>query len=290
VVLTLTGLCAGHLFSGPALAARTLTAQEEASVVAKQAMDYYASGQFALAAELYRKAFRINPTQTDYLFGVARSEQRLGRIAESRAAFQQLLAVLPASDPLTAKSLQALEAMKRDEDAKVRPVAPPKPAEEAPPKVPEKVKPADVQAKPVETPARRAEVTPGKTAEAAKTATATPPVFIDKPGADAFGGTRRTAGWAAAAGGVALAIVAGTMAGVAASDEAWLDGHDARNITRSQAISSQESINRVWTGAAVSGGVAVAAGAVGAWLLWTTPPRHAVVLPRPDGVALAMRF
>jgi len=301
LVLVLSGLCAAHFTGRPALAARALTAQEEASVVAKQAMDYYASGQFALAAELYRKAFRIHPTQTDYLFGVARSEQRLGRVAESRAAFQQLLAVLPASDPLTAKARQALDAMKLDEEAKARAVAPPaKPAEAATPKprqpaaesaqVPDKVKPADVQPKPVETSAPPAAVKAGKVEEAPKKPAQMPTVAIDKPGVGSSGGSRRTAGWAAAAGGVVLAIAAGTMAGAAASDESWLDGHDARNITRKQAISSQESINKLWTGAAVSGGVAVAAGALGAWLLGSTPPRRAALLPQPGGVALAIRF
>jgi tetratricopeptide (TPR) repeat protein len=81
----------------------------EAAMVAKQAIDYYQNGQFALAAELYRRAYRIDPTKPEYLYGVGRSEQKAGRVAEARLAFTALRGLLPSTDPYFRKCEQALD-------------------------------------------------------------------------------------------------------------------------------------------------------------------------------------
>ncbi|MBM4345534.1 MAG: tetratricopeptide repeat protein, partial [Deltaproteobacteria bacterium] len=81
---------------------------KEAEKLAAAARTVYESGQFAAAAELYRKAYRLNPAKPDYLYGVGKSEQKAGRAAQAKAALEQLLALIPADDPLAERARKAL--------------------------------------------------------------------------------------------------------------------------------------------------------------------------------------
>lgn len=83
----------------------------EAAVVAKQAKSYYGQKQYALAAELYRRAFLLNPTRPEFLYGVGRAEQMAGRTAEARQALEELRRLLPPNHPLQAKAAVSLVAM-----------------------------------------------------------------------------------------------------------------------------------------------------------------------------------
>jgi len=260
----------------PAWAAKPIAAQDEAEIVAKQAKDYFDNKQFVLAAELYRKAFRINPRKADYLFGVARSEQRAGRVREACAAFEQVIALLPKSEPLYVKAQQALADLSREE------ATPPPPPPPPPPRIIEPKPPPVVVVQPKLEPKpepKRADPPP----------IVPPPVVVQEPLPPSMP-TRRVLGWSGVAGGSVLAVTAATLAGFATTDQAWLDRHNRTNITKPQIITAQESVNRQWTVAAVTGGVGLAAGAVGAWLLLTDPPPRVVLVPQADGVRVALSF
>jgi tetratricopeptide (TPR) repeat protein len=112
------------------LAVAATKASNEAAIVAKQALQYYNDKQWAMAAELYRRAYRIDPTKPEYLFGVGRAEQRAGRYKEALLAFETLLTILPEGDGFRAKAQRALDetrAQQAQEEQKAQPVARPEP-------------------------------------------------------------------------------------------------------------------------------------------------------------------
>lgn len=94
----------------PAVAAPTAASRARAAEkLAATARIVYDQGQFLAAAELYRKAYSIDPAQHDYLYGIGRAEQKAGRLAQARVALEQLLAIIPADDPLATRARKALD-------------------------------------------------------------------------------------------------------------------------------------------------------------------------------------
>jgi tetratricopeptide (TPR) repeat protein len=64
------------------------SAQREAVIVSKQALDFYNQGKFGIAAELYQKAYRIDSTRASYLYGAARALHKAGRHDEAISTYE----------------------------------------------------------------------------------------------------------------------------------------------------------------------------------------------------------
>ena len=62
--------------------------EREAVIVSKQALDFYNQGRFGIAAELYQKAFRIDPTRGSYLYAAARALHKGGRHEQAMSAYE----------------------------------------------------------------------------------------------------------------------------------------------------------------------------------------------------------
>jgi len=240
-------------------------AHAEGAFVAKQAIEYDLNGQFAMAAQLYRRAFRIDKSKPEYLFGVGHSEEKAGCIQEAIVAYQKLMRLVPATDPLAKQAKAALEAL------------------QTPAADPVALAPADPA--PVAAPVAVGEPAPVVAAPA-------PP---SQPQAD----WKRSAGIASLAAGGAVLIASAVLAGAALLDQSRLDGnklretgsYDPARITSAQVRSRQSGVNNLWTGAAVTGGIAAVAGGFGAWALLTAP-ESVTLAPGPGnlGVVLALRF
>ena len=277
--------------------AAALQPAKEAEKLATAARTVYESGQFAAAAELYRKAYRLNPAKPDYLYGVGKAEQKAGRLAQAKAAFDQLLALIPADDPLAERARKALAEVVAAQGAAApgapQPAvsAPPAPAPAAPPPAPA---PPVSAPPPPETPAAKppAPVPAAAPLVADVTAAAGPPARPSRVPAYAALGVAAVA----AIGGAAFAVAAvGADAdadryrtvGSAQFDPAKLPKHIADAVI--------DDINAKWMAAAVGGGVAVVAGAIGAWQ-WTRSGTGKLADHRPqltsDGrhLALLWRF
>jgi len=280
------------LLATAALAApRTTTDSAKANILSEQAMDYFKNGQFALAAELYRKAFRLDPGRPEYLFGVGRSEQKAGRLPQARAAFDQVVALLPVSEPLAVKAQKALEEL----------AAAPTPAPAAPAPAPAPV-------------AAAAPVAPTPAAAPAPVVASAPPVPIvtaDKikpaqtvvvaPAATALADPipqRKVLTWTGWGIGTAGLVGALAFGGAALSERSWLEDkkqkgdssqYDPARINASQITNSAESVNARWTGAAIAGGVGVVGAGLATWLTLTAP-KSVVVAPLPGGVQVSVAF
>ncbi len=274
------------LLALPVLAAPPAPAVE-ASMVAKQAIDYYRHQAYVASADLYRRAYRIDPTKPEYLFGVGRSEQKAGKFKAARLAFESLMGLLPGTDPYFLKSQKALDeidAVEKSAAPPPLPVAPPPVAQpprstvEPPQPLPP---PAVVVVKTVETLPQREPVAP-------------PPVVLQAP--------RRLAEnelvpWALVAGGGALFIAGlGVSLSTLADAAAWKRdsgtlGPDGKIVgtnyqTASATVTSLNTRLGVGIGLGV-GGLACAGG--GTWLLLRHPDKVAL-LPTPQGLLLTGRF
>ncbi len=250
-----------------------------------------------MAADLYRRAYRIDPSKPEYLFGAARAEQKAGRPAEALLAYQTVLALMPSTEPLAKKAQTAIDEIRAADAAKpaqaVPPVPPPSPVEK--PALPaEPAKPIE-QPKPVEPP----QLAPPSPPVEPLPTVAVKPIAVATQPAEAPADWKKPTGWAlVATGGVAL--VGGAILGaLAASGRSSLDAnklpdgvhYDPSKITHDGIVSQQTAINSKATGAIVCGAVGVVAAGVGAWALLTAPSKVAFT-PGPGvvGVGLASRF
>ncbi len=259
----------------------------EAAMVAKQAIDYYQNQQYALSAELYRRAYRIDPTKPEYLFGVARSEQKAGNMKAARLAFETLKGLLPVTDPFYLKCQKTLDEM----DAAEKTARPPPPAVpppqviQAPPPVVETPKPLPppsvVVVKPVEAPPKVVAVAPL-------------PVVVQAP-------VDRTESkllpWTLVAGGGAL-FLAGLGVSLSTLSDAAAWNRDSSSLgangkiigtnyeTASATVTSLNTRLGVGIGLGVGG---LACAGVGTWLLLRHPDKVAL-LPTPQGLLLTGRL
>lgn len=256
---------------------------DQAREHAQLARAVYEKGQFSAAAELYRKAFRLDPSKPDYLYGVGKAEQKAGHHAQARAALEQLLALLPADEPLADRARKALSevvAAQAAADAKAAQTnrgssapAAPEPADRGGAATPDKAaaaakpevqagaaKPVPAQAKPADLPAA---ATPAGALQSA-------PLLVRGPAAPAV----RWQTWTVAAVAVATGIGAGVLAGLAQRADSDADQYrvagtrafDPTRISEADAQAKLHEINNKWTGAAVCGGVAISAAVAATWM------------------------
>ncbi len=242
----------------------------EAAVVAKQAKVYYDKKQFALAAELYRRAYQLNPLRPELLYGVGRSEQMAGHIAVAREALTSLRQLLPPMHPLQAKAATSLVEM---QEVVAEPVVViPQPVVV----VPQPVTPTVA----VEAPA------PPTPVVAQVVASRQPPIVV--PPAENPHLLTQAAMWTG--GGLILAGI--TMAIWAEVDRGALA--DALGTIRgTDATTRQDHINTLSTASVVA--VAAGAGALALGLYWrigeqTAGQRTPTLTVTPTSLGLAWRF
>lgn len=275
------------------------SAEAEAGLLAKQAFEFYGKKEWSLAITLYRKAFAL-ARQPDYLFGAARAEHQNGQLPEARRDYEFVRDMLSPSDPIYAKVQTYLAEMDKVQSAKVPPEVKPEVVKtetlpvkvEAPPEASkaEATKPAEAP-KPTEAPKV---VEAPRTVEAQKAAAETVTKSAENP--DESAGWQKPAGWAAVATGGALVIAAAVVGAMGASDLSALNakknanGHyDLGQISQAETDSQLSSINGKFVSAWVMGGIGIAAGGVGAFLLATAPSRVSVSVS-PSGIFLSGRF
>ncbi len=289
VALVLLAVMAGSLAQPSACHAAVADKQvKEADKVATAAKVVYEQGQFPVAADLYRKAFRLNPAKPDYLYGVGRAEQRAGRYAQAKAAFEQLLALIPSDDPLAEKARKALgEVAAADKAAQPTP-KPAEPAKAIPPPV---VVPAPVAPAAAPTPVHQ-EPKPASLAQ--KPA----PAITPRLPTVAAPAPRPLPMPAVAAFAVAVAALGGTVGfGLAAVEaDAFADRYrtadgefvDPKKLPQAEATALVRDINFKRQMTVACGATMAAAVAVGGWL-WV---RDRPVRVASDGqsVLLAWRF
>ena len=230
-----------------------LTPAQEADECAKLGKAIYDKEQFAAAAELYRRAFRLYPAKPDYLYGVGRSEQRAGRYNLAKVAFQQLLALIPTDDPLAARARKALAEI------------------------------AEV----LEPPKEREDVVLPRRDGAAQPEPKQPVIMLDVPHSNTA--QSRVPAMTALGFGVVGLVVGGTFGVLAqqadrAADDYRVPGErafDPAKTTEAAARAQVADIQQKWMVAAVGGGVGLA-GAVLAAVLWP----KANVSAGTDGVTL----
>ena len=266
-------------FSQVAEAARPSSGEtQEAVIVSKQALDYYLRSNYAIAVELYAKAYSLDP-KPEYLYGQARAEHDAGLFEAAIGHFERCLAALGPSDQLRVKADHYLKKAQEALAAKkaVQPVKP-----EVKPEVKPDVKP-EVKPDP------KANVKPQLPQ------TLVNPLAPQQPVA-----WRRPAGWGALGVGVA-GIVTATIVGLGAvSDQTDLDKATGKKnaqglttgISFDAALARQKSINSRITTGWIVGGVGIAAALAGGFLLASTPSARVAIGPGPGdvGVNLALRF
>ena len=269
----------------------------EASAVARQALDYFQRGNFAVAADLYRKAFDADP-KPNYLYGVARALQQAGKYAQARAEFAKVLAMTrPAEalhlkaahqDELARKALDAVPARGHLSD----PVAKPEPDRRAPPAAEAKPTPHH------EVPPAGATSQPPAAMAAPATSTGDLGVTLAQIRPAPPVKQSSTSVWLAAAVGVAavgtgalVLIRANTDQGVLNRDVATARGNATYGgAVKAELESRNGAVNRqVWLGWATSGLGATLAGVAG-WMALATPAGTTGPPSRGFGLIVAVQF
>lgn len=269
----------------------TPAAAKEARDLAKVARKLYDSKQFAAAAELYRKAYRLDYAKPDYLYGVGRCEQRAGNFAAAVVAFEQLLALLQPGDALVPKAKVALDEVRaaREADLALPGGAMPDSGERPPPPIAVPQPPAatattaSVDATPVvaQTPLAATPVDAGRLA------------WVEPPRSQPPSRTPAAILLTAAAVAGLTGIVAGGAAVAANADANRFrvpdsGAFDPGRIGKEDARARIADINFKTKVAGVAGATAALAGALGAWL-W--PWRTTVVVGvDTEGSVLGGRF
>ena len=269
LVALLLMAASAHARPAPPAAAAAKPAKEtahEAAVVARQAKAYYGNKQFALAAELYRRAYVLNPARPEFLYGVGRSEQMAGHTQEARAALESLRQLLPPNHPLQSKAAASLVAMQ------------------------------DVVAEPVVVIPPPAPITPTVAVEPPRAPTPLvvepeppPPVIAKLPPPEAPGhALTQAAMWA----GGGLIVAAIGLAIWAEADRSALTS-DLGAIRGTEATTRQERINSLSTASVIA--AAAGAGALALGLYWrigeqSTSQRTPTLTATPTTVGLTWRF
>lgn len=245
----------------------------EAAVVAKQAKAYYQQKQFALAAELYRRAYQLNPLRPEFLYGVGRSEQMAGHRKEAREALESLRRLLPSAHPLQAKAAASLVEM---QDVVEEPTVVIPPPIVVPPPAPAT---PTVAIEPIAAPLPIA-----PTPELAQL----PPVVVQTPPEGPSHAFTQAAMWTGAGltlAGIGLAIAAEVERGSLVAAKGTIRG--------TEASSRQDTINTLSTVSVVA--VAMGAGSLALGLYWRFGERSAgerqpTLSLTPTSLRLAWRF
>jgi tetratricopeptide (TPR) repeat protein len=261
-ILCVFGQSTGASHAATPSAART-PASEAAWVLAKAALAEFQAGRYARSAELYGEAWRADPAQPGYLFGVGRAEQKAGHWQAAIAAYERLLTLLPAADPIAARARQALKIVKNAAAATVR-----QPEVASPPA---SVTPAPVEIARTATPeALSAPPTPA-------VASAPPAVLQVRPVAQVSATAEPSghgAAWLAAGVGALCLLGAGATAWNAGQADRDADHYRLAGSSRFDPVKISETaasarVDTINTGRGIAIGlalVAVAATAVSAWL------------------------
>lgn len=262
----------------PSASAQTVVSHaEEAaalSIVAKAKAD---AGEFALAADMYEAAYRMDPTVGGYLYSAGRCAHKGGLWARAVENYKHYRQVTPPADPAYAKAgeylaeteieLAKVEKTKAEDQAKVD-------AEKA-------------------AAANAAAAEKAKTAEAAKKAAEIRVPIVQKPVAAAW---KKPASMGAIGVGVVALGLGGYFAarglGEIGDLQAKLDQKDASGkvtgIEREAALTAQSDGNRhKWVGGALIGSGAILA-AVGTWLYFSLD--DVKVALAPDQLLLTWQF
>ena len=237
----------------------------EAAVVARQAKAYYQKKQFALAAELYRRAYELNPARPEFLYGVGRSEQMAGHLPQARAALESLRQLLPPKHPLQAKAAASLVAMQEIVAEAVEVIPPP------------------MAVTPVAQPTPTLAVAP-PVAPTPVVVEASPLTVVRSDSPRALTRTAMWTGGALIVAGIALAVWAEVNRSTLAADLGVIRG--------TEAATRQQTVNSLSTASVIS--VAAGAGALALGLYWrigeTANPRTPVLTATPSTVQLSWRF
>jgi hypothetical protein len=278
----------------------------EAAGVAKQAMDYYKAGEFPMAAELYRRAFRLDPTRPEYLFGLGRSLQNAKQYKEAMLAYESLLALLPATDPWSKKGRHAVQELQATMTALEKTAAKKPPEEKSePPAQPKPVSPQEPVKVIVEVRQVPAEAPKPAPAVLAPTPTVTPVAVapampqIDKPAESERPAWHKWTQWGLIGGGAAALVAGVAVYGAAVGQRSALDTKLAQTqsglisgIGYSDATAQAEAIGHQKTIGAVTMGIGAAAAVAGGIFLLLDRPSTTAWLPTPasNGVQWAGRF
>lgn len=252
------------------------------SIVAKARSE---AGEFALAAELFRQAFRTDAKLPGYLYSAARCAQHGGLWARAIEDYQRFQAFAPFGDPLLAKAAEYLQearaALARETEAarlaaQVRAAPAPALVSPAARELPAAPAPA--------IPAPRPIAGPLAVLSTSQREPASPLAW------------RRPAGYSALATGLVGLGVGGycLLRGrneVAAlqADLAKTDAHgDIVGVARPEALARQDTARGHQAIGGTLLGVGVAMAAVGGYLAFTQPTSHVTLAP--TGVQVAWRF
>ena len=250
---------------------------QEARLVSKQALSFYKTGKFVVAAELYHRAYKLDPSRPQFLYGAARAEHKAGRLEQAALVYKAVKKALGPKHDLYRKSqryLFSIEDEIRDRQS----------AQARPPKIQTKRPKTPQPARPAGTTASSGDRTVGA------------------PAAVATSGStwRRPVGWICAGLGL-VAAGAGAAVGMNAIDRREkLDAKrdpvsnkfNSSMIAPEVAIKEDKDINSQIVTAYVVGIGGVAVTALGAyWVMTAADAAPTVaVLPQPRGAMVVMRF
>jgi len=88
--------------------------EREALVVAKQALAYFLSGKYAIAAELYRRAHELAPHLGEYRYGAGRAAHKAGRFDAAEKDYVAVIEATAADDPLRIKTRHRLAELRKE--------------------------------------------------------------------------------------------------------------------------------------------------------------------------------
>lgn len=260
-------------------AAAAHAAAHDAAVVARQAKGYFGQRKFDLAAELYGRAYQLNPSRPEYLYGVGRAEQMAGRVHEARSALETLQKLLPAGHPLQAKASAALAQLRAAEPPPVVPTPPPPPPTEV--ALPVAVSPAAAP-----TPTAASLPAPPTPVVAARPPPPPPSVSLTAPPPQHL--MTQAAMWT---GGAAILTGIGLAIGAEVMRSQLVD--DLGVIRGTEAADRQRTINALSTASLIA--VAAGAGGLALGLYWrigeaAEGARGPVVSVGPSSVGVSWRF
>lgn len=93
------------------VAAASLEAQREASVLSKQALHFFRHGEPRLAGPIYHRAYKLHPV-AGYLYSAARAEEAAGQLQLAARDYGQLMATVPARDPFHQRAAARLAGLR----------------------------------------------------------------------------------------------------------------------------------------------------------------------------------
>lgn len=291
--------------------------RQRSKLLAQQAKRLYVEGKPALAEELFRQAFALDP-DPGLLYSAARSAEIIGKLHRARRDFKRVLAMTKPGDLFHRKSLARLKVIKRA----APPAAPPvsagtrararggaKPTTTAPPPRPatgpkttrpalapaskalaskalaSKAKTSKAQAAPSQNPAI---TTHGGAADTSSSHLAPASVGVHK--AEKPGGWQRPAAlgaWSVAAIGLVSGAVLGGLWWKEDADLASYRNADGKYVGIALDDVQQRTIsnNRRSLTAGIAAGVGAAAAGVGTWLWWRAQGKSTTTAQRTPAVS-----